>query len=192
MKPASLVVLVFALACGPIPGGSLDGAPAEVPSDWSAAMGADHALCEIESRPADPHSIQLECFVYEGQLHAQSHRWALASWWPVESWAAIWIAQPDVKVRLDDDLFELRAVQITDPAQRDAILRFRGYEPPPDGIVVFRFDRPDARMGTLPMLGSQPDAAVTSRNARLKRSMSSTEPIETRTCVGHTAHGRPT
>ena len=69
MKLALLVALVFALACGPIPGGSLEGDAAAVPSDWKAALGADHALCEIESRPADPHSIQLECFVVDGKLY---------------------------------------------------------------------------------------------------------------------------
>ena len=100
MKRARILVLGFALACGPIPGGSLDGDPGAVPSDWNAAMGGDHALCEIESRPADPHSIQLECFVYEGSLYAQSHRWALAAWWPVTSWAAIWLEHPDVLVRV--------------------------------------------------------------------------------------------
>jgi len=97
-------------------------------------------LCEIEARPADPHSIQLECFVWEGALMAQSHRWALSRWWPVKSWAAIWLEYPDVTVRLGDDLYALRAVRVSDAAQRDAILHQRGYDPIPEGIVVFRFE----------------------------------------------------
>ncbi len=71
----------------------------------------------------------------------QSHRWALASWWPTTSWAAIWIEQPQVRVRLDDQLFELRAVPVTEPELRETILRLRGYDPVPEGIVLFRFDR---------------------------------------------------
>ena len=70
----------------------------------------------------------------------QSHRWALASWWPVTSWAAIWIEHPDVRVRLGGRLFDLRAAHITDPALRERVLRFRDYDPVPAGIAVFRFE----------------------------------------------------
>ncbi len=140
MKRARLLVLGIALACGPIPGGSLDGDPGAVPSDWNAAMGGDHALCEIESRPADPHSIQLDCFSYEGALYVQSHRWVNASWWPVKSWALVWQEHPDVRVRIGDSLYDLEAVPVTEAPTRDAILGMRGYDPVPDGIVLFRFD----------------------------------------------------
>jgi hypothetical protein len=133
------LALALALGCGPVPGGSLAGEAAPVPADWTAALGGDRAFCEVESRPADPHSIQVECFVVDGALHAQSHRWALADWWPVESWAAIWLAHPDVRVRIGERIFELRAVRVTDPATREPILAQRGYDPVPDGIVLFRF-----------------------------------------------------
>ncbi len=134
------LVLVLGAACGPIPGGSLSGSVSQVPSDWTAVLEDGKGFCGIESRPADPHSIQLECFLYEGALYAQSHRWALESWWPVESWAAVWLEHPDVRVRIDDSLYELRAVRVTDVSVRDPVLRLRGYEPPPGGIVVFRFE----------------------------------------------------
>ena len=130
----------LALACGPVPGGSLGGEVTPVPPDWTAPLGGDRAFCEIESRPADPHSIQLECFVVDGALHAQSHRWALAEWWPVESWAAIWLEHPDVRVRIGEQIFELRAVPVEDPAVREPILKARGYDPVPEGIVLFRFE----------------------------------------------------
>ena len=29
---------------------------------------------------------------------------------------------------------------MTDPAEREGVLRFRGYQPVPEGIVVFRFE----------------------------------------------------
>jgi hypothetical protein len=140
MKLALFAVLVFALACGPIPGGSLDGDAAAVPPDWKAALGADHALCEIESRPADPHSIQLDCFTYEGALYAQSHRWAQAPWWPVKSWAVVWLEHPEVRVRVGDSLYDLTATPVGMGAQRDAILGMRGYDPVPEEILLFRFD----------------------------------------------------
>jgi hypothetical protein len=142
------LALVLAAGCGPVPGGSLGGTVAPVPAEWSAALEGDRAFCEIESMPQDPHSIQLECFLRDGDLFAQSHRWALASWWPVESWAEIWIEHPEVRVRLGDQLFEVRAVQVTDPERRRAVLRFRGYDPVPDGIALFRFEpRPGREAG---------------------------------------------
>jgi len=140
MKRVTLVLLVAAAACGPIPGGSLSGRPAAVPSDWTSAMNGDRALCEIESRPEDPHSIQLDCFLYQGALYVQSHRWAQASWWPVQSWAAVWIEHPDVRVRIGDSLYDVSAKPIKDAPERTAILAFRGYDPVPEGIVVFRFE----------------------------------------------------
>ena len=133
-------LLAIALACGPVPGGALSGKVTPAPAAWSAVLPNGRRICEVESRPEKPHSIQVECFLYNGQLFAQSHRWALASWWPVESWAAIWIAHPEVRVRLGDELFELRAAHVTDAATRDAVLRFRGYDPVPPGIQVFRFE----------------------------------------------------
>lgn len=135
-----LAALVTGAGCGPVPGGSLSGQVAAPPAAWAEALGGEKAFCEIESRPADPHSIQLECFVVDGALYAQSHRWALASWWPTESWAAIWLDHPDVRVRIGERIYELRAERVTDATVRDPILKDRGYDPVPDGILLFRFE----------------------------------------------------
>ncbi len=144
LSRTALAFLIGVLtACGPVPGGSLKGTLAAYPSDWSDVLGGDRAFCEVESRPSNPHSIQLECFVHEGRLYVQSHRWALSPWWPTESWASIWIEHPEVRVRIDTTLFEVRAVQATDASERNPILEFRGYDPVPDGIAVFRFDDRD-------------------------------------------------
>jgi hypothetical protein len=136
----AVLALLLAAACGPVPGGSLDGAVTPVPSDWATTLDDGRDLCEIESRAEDPHSIQLECFLYDGRLYAQSHRWALAPWWPVESWASIWIEHPEVRVRIDGRIFELTAVHVTDAEQRDPVLHQRGYDPVPDGIALFRLE----------------------------------------------------
>jgi hypothetical protein len=130
-------------ACGPVPGGSLEGIPATSPSDWADVLGDGRAFCEVESRPSEPHSIQLDCFVHEGGLYVQSHRWAFAPWWPTQSWAAIWVEHPEVLVRIDTSLFELRAVLVTQASERTPILEARGYDPVPAGIAVFRFDERD-------------------------------------------------
>jgi hypothetical protein len=140
MKALILALLVIATGCGPIPGGSLSGRAAPVPADWTSEVSGGRTICEIESRPENPHSIQLECFLYEGALYVQSHRWARASWWPVQSWAAIWVEHPDVRVRIGDSLYDLTAREVADASERAAILSFRGYDPVPEGIVVFRFE----------------------------------------------------
>lgn len=144
IPPVRIITTVFATivclsACGPVPGGTLAGVTTGIPTHWSEVLDGERALCEIESRPGDPHSIQLDCFLYQDQIHVQSHRWALASWWPVESWAAIWIQQPLVRVRIGRLIFEMEALHISDPVERRQILEFRGYQPVPDGIAVFRF-----------------------------------------------------
>ena len=128
-------------ACGPVPGGRLEGTLTPTPPAWSSVLEGERGICEVESRPADPHSIQLDCFLHDGHLYVQSHRWAFASWWPVESWAQVWRAHSAVRVRIDSSLFELRAVHVTEPAERSSVLESRGYEPIPEGIAVFRFDR---------------------------------------------------
>jgi hypothetical protein len=137
--PLAAALFALALGCGPVPGGALDGEVAPAPAAWSDALGGDRAMCEIEARRADPHSIQLECFARDGALYVQSHRWALAEWWP-ESWAEVWLAEPDVRVRIGDRIYELRAERVVDTALRDAMLNERGYDPVPEGIVVFRFE----------------------------------------------------
>lgn len=140
VRTSALVCFTALLAaCGPIPGGELEGSVVAAPAEWSSVLEAGHAFCEIESRPAEPHSIQLDCFLHDGQLYVQSHRWALAPWWPTESWAAVWLEHPAVGVRIDASIFELRAVHVTDDT-RTPILEARGYDPVPEGIALFRFD----------------------------------------------------
>lgn len=129
----------FSTACGPIPGGPLSGTTRPYPDDWASLLDDDRVFCEIETRPHDPHSIQLECFLYDGVVHVQSHRWALSSWWPVESWAAIWIQHPKVRLRIGKQIFDVEAEHVGTPVERIPILEFRGYDPVPDGIAVFRF-----------------------------------------------------
>jgi hypothetical protein len=136
----ALLALSLALGCGPVPGGALGGTQPPQPPDWSVVLGGDRALCEIESRPEDVHSIQLECFLVDGLLYVQSHRWALADWWPTRSWAAIWLEHPDVRVRIGERIYALRAVRVMDPVLREPILAGRGYDLVPDGIVLFRFE----------------------------------------------------
>ena len=46
---------------------------------------------------------------------------------------------PEVRVRVGDSLYDLTATPVATGAQRDAILGMRGYDPVPEGILLFRF-----------------------------------------------------
>ena len=52
----------------------------------------------------------------------------------------IWLEHPAIRVRIDESIFELLAIRATDERLRAAVLTFRGYDPVPEGIVLFRFD----------------------------------------------------
>ena len=134
---ALLPLVTSLLACGPIPSGRLSGEVTPAPADWGSVVTGTE-FCELESRPDDPHSIQLECFVIDGRLYVQSHRWALSDAYPFESWAAIWLDHPLLRVRFGDTIYELEAARVTEAGLRGSILSGRGYDPVPDGIVLFQ------------------------------------------------------
>ncbi len=150
---AALAALLLAAGCGPVPGGRLRGEDQPPPADWASLTEGLSGICEIEVRPEDPHSIQLQCYEYDSALYVHSHRWALSSWYPFTSWAAIWIEHPEVRVRFGDTIYELTAKSVVDQALREEILRSRGYDPVPHGIVLFQL-RPRASAA----LGSHTDA----------------------------------
>ena len=138
MRLVALSLALLGLACGPVPGGRLSGEVAPLPADWAPLTRGLDGMCEVESRPSDPHSIQLQCYTHAGAMYVHSHRWALAAWYPFRSWAEIWLEEPDVRVRLGSSIYELYAEEVTSIRQRDAVLASRGYEPVPDGIVLFQ------------------------------------------------------
>ena len=143
---AAVAALLLAAGCGPVPGGRLRGEVEPPPADWAPFTEGLSGICEIESRPEDPHSIQLQCYEFDGALYVHSHRWALASWYPFTSWAAIWLDHPEVRVRFGDSLYELYADRVVEAPLREEILHSRGYDPVPDGILLFHM-RPRTSAG---------------------------------------------
>ena len=138
MRLLTLSIALLGIGCGPVPGGKLSGEAASLPADWAPLTQGLDGVCEVESRPSDPHSIQLQCYTHEAALYVHSHRWALAAWYPFESWAEIWLDEPEVRVRLGSSIYLLYAEEVTSIRRRDAVLASRGYDPVPDGIVLFQ------------------------------------------------------
>ena len=114
-------MLLFSLACGPIgpiPGGRLSGeaGPREV-DDWSFAADVENA--QLETRPDDPHSVNT-WFVARGPRLYVPTSMILGPKDPRErSWVAHVEADPRVRIRLGDRVFERVAVRVEEPGEYD-------------------------------------------------------------------------
>ena len=108
-----LIVSVFAtsLSCGGpflvIPGGRLSGEVVTKPvTDWSFVT---DTFVDLETRPDDPYSIELNYVVKDGQLYID----------PAEGrrWLEHIRADPRVRVRFGDKIYPLRAVLVGRPGE---------------------------------------------------------------------------
>jgi hypothetical protein len=104
--------LALVLACRyvPLPGGELGGTPKPAPEDWSFL--AETSIVQIETRPSDPYSVNLWAVgmgpvVY---IHAGASR---------SAWVEHLEADPRLRLRVDQDLYDLRAVRVTSQEEFD-------------------------------------------------------------------------
>ena len=121
--------------CVMFPGGGLDGPASTPPESWE--MLGDGTQCDLEVNPESPKSVYVDCYTYEGQLYVHSHRYARMKRWWGEAWVTAAERDPDVKLRALGELFELRADPVQDAQLRERVLVSRGFDPVPEGIVLF-------------------------------------------------------
>jgi hypothetical protein len=130
MRRACLLILsLAAFGCepwGPLPGGRLSGEVApNPPSDWSLAD--EYEIVQIETRPSDPYSVNLwgagvgeSFFVAAGEGETAD-------------WAQHLVDDPNVRLRVGETIYELRAVRIQDEAEvarfMTALVRKYEFEP---------------------------------------------------------------
>jgi hypothetical protein len=95
-----------------MPGGGLEGPVEPGPSDWSFA--GDSGTVQLETRPQDPYSVNIAYTVIQGRLYINAGG-------TETQWVKNMAANPQVRLRLDDTLYELRAERVTD---RDEIATF--------------------------------------------------------------------
>jgi hypothetical protein len=104
---APLVMICF-LACGSptalLPGGALEGAAATPPVDWSFSDAVD--TVQLETRPSDPYSVNLWMIGLAGNayVHAGASR---------SAWVEYMEADPNVRLRVGDSVYELAASRVT-------------------------------------------------------------------------------
>jgi hypothetical protein len=121
---AALALLVWlALGCGPWgPQGVFAGGPflgatnASFPSDWSFSDA--HPLVSIETRGAlFRHSVTILCVAADGKLYV------MARHAPRKRWVQNLGGDPQVRLRVGEDLFAGRAVRIGAGPEGDAVAR---------------------------------------------------------------------
>lgn len=119
--------------CGPIAGGRLSGEVVREPvSDWSFAN--EHERCQVEVRPAAPHSITANCFSSEGELFVGCMDCE------GKRWSAYLVADAAARVKIAGRIHPVTAERIRDPQRIALLWRARaekyagGDEPDPDPV----------------------------------------------------------
>ena len=98
--------LLLVVGCGPfvlLPGGKLDGAAVPAPNDWSFTD--DVTTVQLETRPEDPYSVNIWAVGMGSGLYL--HRGAKRS-----SWVEHIEVNPNVRIRIGDELYDLRASRV--------------------------------------------------------------------------------
>ena len=91
-----------------LPGGRLDGEIRQAPSDWDFA--GDYGTVQLETHATEPYSVNIAFTVLDGRLYINAGD-------TETQWVKNLSANPQVRLRMDGVMFELRAERIADPAE---------------------------------------------------------------------------
>jgi hypothetical protein len=105
---------------GPIPGRSLGGpVHSGALPDWSLVDEVE--TIQLEARPERPYSVNVWCGAHEGALYVPTSL-ILGPDDPNErDWVRFVAEDPRVRLRIDGVVYELRAVRVEDPGEREAV-----------------------------------------------------------------------
>ena len=144
LVPISILALALTtMACGPmgpIPGGRLSGEVApSAPAEWSSSDSIKNV--QLETRPSDPYSVNIWGVGIGDRFYVASGRGE------ENTWARYILEDPNVRLRVGEIIYELRALRVTDEESRTAFLEAlqRKYEWEPDddeaaNAWLFRLD----------------------------------------------------
>ena len=104
---------LLSLACGGpffmLPGGALSGeVVSETVRDWSFV---DDPYIDIETRPRDPYSVELNYLIKDGQLFLDPA--------PGRKWLDHIREDPNMRVRFGDKVYPVRAILVGNPGELD-------------------------------------------------------------------------
>jgi hypothetical protein len=128
---------ILLAACQPEdrrPGQWLSGEPRSYPEDWSFAHAYPEIALEVQTPYFIPHSITIWCAAMDGNLYIAAGQPETKSW---PDWVD---ADPDVRLRVEDDLYEARLEPLEDEA---LIMRVMALQ-----AEKYGFEMPSAPTGT--------------------------------------------
>jgi hypothetical protein len=113
MRVLLIGVLALVASCGDpimiLPGGALTGTTVTAPADWSSVAGVK--TIQVDFRPKDPYSHNIWGVGIGPDLY-------IATGAKGTRWTPFIAEDPNVRVRVGTDLFDLKAVPVTDEAER--------------------------------------------------------------------------
>jgi hypothetical protein len=95
------------------PGGRLSGDVKRAPSDWAFSERIE--VVQIETRPGDPYSVNLWGAAQDGTFYVMA-----AS--RERRWAKNLMADPKVRLKVCEDVYEMTAAEVTDEATIDRVI----------------------------------------------------------------------
>lgn len=116
-RRTALLLLVFLISTGcngPLPflsGGRLGGETRPAPPIWN--LEEPFGVAQLETRPADPYSVNVAYTQLGGVLYLNAGD-------TETEWVKHITADPRVRLRIDDEIFELAATRVRDPAEIEA------------------------------------------------------------------------
>jgi hypothetical protein len=116
VRVMSLVLLLLASGCSEpfivMSGKALSGTVKDAPPSWSAFEDVD--VVQLETRPSDPYSVNIWMVAIGKDIF-------IATGGDDTNWSAHIAENPDVRLRIKGDIFELEADKVTDDREHRAV-----------------------------------------------------------------------
>ena len=87
-------------------------------TDWSFTDSLPVVQLQTRSWYLLPHSVNINCLDYNGQLY-------LVSVYPASEWNANVQRDPHVRLKIGDNIYERSVMLVTDPAERQGVMEAR-------------------------------------------------------------------
>jgi hypothetical protein len=143
-RVASIFLLFLLSACSEpfivMAGEELVGAVKDAPPDWTSHNEVD--IVQIETRPSEPYSVNVWMAGIGPDIY-------IATGSDDTNWTEHLAENPDIRIRIDGDIFELEATKVTDNRERRTVVGayVEKYDLDPednwvlDDGQIFRLDR---------------------------------------------------
>lgn len=121
--PMIFVSALLLAACsgplGPIAGGMLKGTSTEIPSSWGVVKGVEHVQLETIN-DGKPRSVLIWIGVLDDRLYVATSLISGSSDPAERTWVKNVTANPNIRLRVEDNIYQLKAVRVVDPTSLEA------------------------------------------------------------------------